>query len=238
MVAPKAVIFDWGGTLTLPLDPHYFLTEVWSAAASHLSSERARELAAHLKSLETEVWEVSRHEHRSSRIEDQLRSAAEEFRLEIAETVLEEATQKHLAGVAANVRHDPEAAPVLTRLRDRGLKTGLLSNTTWPAAFHDELLEEEGLLALLDARFYTSDLSVTKPHPDAFRAVVEALGVEPEAAVFVGDRPWDDIYGAKRAGLRAVLRPSPVIPHEESEPDATIRNLPELVPIIDGWLKG
>ena len=39
------------------------------------------------------------------------------------------------------------------------------------------------------------------PHPSVFLAALEALGVsDPTRAVFVGDRPLDDISGAKASG--------------------------------------
>jgi putative hydrolase of the HAD superfamily len=53
--------------------------------------------------------------------------------------------------------------------------------------------------------------------------------------VFVGDRPWDDIYGAKRAGLKTVLRPSPTVPDYDVEPDAVIHDLPSLLEVVDRW---
>ncbi|MEA2499226.1 MAG: putative hydrolase of the superfamily [Actinomycetota bacterium] len=235
MARPRAVIFDWGGTLTLPLETHYYLNEVWTAAAEHMSPERAEEIARHLGVLEAEVWELSRTEHKSSRMTDLLRSAAEEFRLELAETALEEAELKHLEGLTEHITHDPDAASVLEALRERDLKIGLLSNTTWPADFHERLLTEAGLIDLIDARVYTSELEVTKPHEESFAAVMRLLGVSATESVFVGDRPWDDIYGAKRAGLRAVLRPNPMVPDHEVEPDATIETLPDLLPLIEAW---
>jgi putative hydrolase of the HAD superfamily len=75
-----------------------------------------------------------------------------------------------------------------------------------------------------------------KPHPEAFRAALAALGVtDPGRAVFVGDRPFDDIHGARRSGLRPVLRRSADVPPYDVEPDATIDRLPELLPLLDGW---
>ena len=41
---------------------------------------------------------------------------------------------------------------MLHDLRARGLRTGLLSNTHWPRHVHEEWLERDGLLHLLDAR--------------------------------------------------------------------------------------
>jgi putative hydrolase of the HAD superfamily len=75
-----------------------------------------------------------------------------------------------------------------------------------------------------------------KPHPTAFETALRALGVEvPDTAVFVGDRLWDDVFGAQRAGLRAVLRRNPHVSAYDVEPDAVIDALPELVDVVDGW---
>ena len=50
------------------------------------------------------------------------------------------------------------------------------------------------------------------------------------------DRPYDDIHGAKSAGMRAVLIPnSDVPPFEEAIPDAVITRLSELPPLLDVW---
>ena len=68
-------------------------------------------------------------------------------------------------------------------------------------------------------------------------SVEEALAsVErPGRAVFVGDRPWDDVVGAGRAGMRTVLRRNPGVPAYDVEPDAVIDELLELIAVVDGW---
>jgi putative hydrolase of the HAD superfamily len=69
-----------------------------------------------------------------------------------------------------------------------------------------------------------------------FRVALDALGVEnPGAAVFVGDRPYDDVFGAKSAGLRAILRPNDLVPDHEVEPDGVIKTLPDLLHFVDAW---
>jgi FMN phosphatase YigB (HAD superfamily) len=45
----------------------------------------------------------------------------------------------------------------------------------------------------------------TKPHESIFRAALDRLGVEPEAAAMVGDSPEDDVAGARALGMRAFL---------------------------------
>jgi putative hydrolase of the HAD superfamily len=67
------------------------------------------------------------------------------------------------------------------------------------------------------------------------------VGVEqPERAVFVGDRPFDDIHGAKQVGMRAVLVPHSTIPdaqkgHVEGDPDAVVERLADVLAVVDGW---
>ena len=63
---------------------------------------------------------------------------------------------------------------------------------------------------------------------------MEAVGVsDPAACVYVGDRLFDDVWGAQGAGLRAIHIPLSNIPaeqvgHTEGDPDATITSLAEL----------
>jgi putative hydrolase of the HAD superfamily len=63
---------------------------------------------------------------------------------------------------------------------------------------------------------------------------------DPAAVVFVGDRPYDDVHGAKEAGMRAVLVPHSAIPedqrgHVEGDPDAVVDRLADLLDVLDGW---
>jgi putative hydrolase of the HAD superfamily len=88
---------------------------------------------------------------------------------------------------------------------------------------------------------YTCEIPWTKPHPEAFRAAMAAVAAEnPAGCVFVGDRPFDDIYGAKQVGMRAVLVPHSTIPeqqrgHTDGDPDAVITRLSDLIPLVDEW---
>ena len=66
--------------------------------------------------------------------------------------------------------------------------------------------------------------------------MLEGLGTaDPRRAVFVGDRPYDDVWGAQQLGMRAVLRPNPLVPGYDVTPDATVEALPELLPLVNSW---
>lgn len=229
-----AVIFDWGGTLSdfVALE----LLDVWRTAAHHLDPTREDELTTALSAVEERFWARTTTTQESGTLADLLAEASRDLGLDVAEAVLEEAAVQHLDSWTPHIVHDRDAVPVLSALRERGLAIGLLSNTHWPRAFHEEFLARDGLDGLIDARLYSSELSHLKPHPSVFHAALDAVGVaDPSRAVFVGDRPLDDIHGAKQVGMRAVLRPNPHVPAHDVVPDAVISSLPELIALVDAW---
>jgi putative hydrolase of the HAD superfamily len=234
-VTVEAVVFDWGGTLAEFVEAE--LVDAWRLAARHLAPEREDELAARMVAVEAAFWATTASHQRSATLADLLAAATKELELDVAEALLEEAALRHLDAWTPHVRHDPDAAPVLAALRERGLRIGLLSNTHWPRSFHERFLDRDGLADLIDARLYTSEMPYQKPHPSAFAAALRAVEVDdPALAVFVGDRPWDDVTGAQGVGMRAVLRPNPLIVDATPvEPDAVIGHLPELVDLVDAW---
>ena len=234
MAAIEAVIFDWGGTLSEFADVD--MDDMWRVAARHLSSEREDELCARLQATEARAWQRVSVDQKAFTLAELLAAASAEVGLDVAEAVLEEAAEHHLDSWTPHIVHDPDAGPTLQALRDRGLRIGLLSNTHWPRHFHEHFLERDGLAGLIDARCYTSDMAFCKPHAEAFKTAMAALDLDdPAAVVFVGDRPFDDVHGAKSAGMRAVLRPNSRVPGYDVEPDAVIEKLPELVDIVDRW---
>ena len=93
-----------------------------------------------------------------------------------------------------------DVLPVLTELRESGLKIGLVSNTS------RDLTAFVSHFALdVDAWISSGVHGKVKPSPTIFLAALELLGVEAPAAVMVGDSPLDDVEGARALGMRAYL---------------------------------
>ncbi|MDQ2838983.1 MAG: HAD family hydrolase [Actinomycetota bacterium] len=221
----QAVIFDWGGTLTPwhTIDPY----ECWYAVTGD------DEAATALHAAETAVWAAVREEHRSGTFEQILDQAQH--------TLSAEQRRRYYEWWDAHTYTDPAVPELFQALRARGLKIGVLSNTTWPAVEHERIFQRDAVHQLIDGAVYSSELPWTKPHPEAFLAAMAAVGVsDPSRAVYVGDRLFEDIYGANRVGMRAVLLPHSTIPAAQlgidGTPDAVIADLVELVGVIDGWL--
>jgi putative hydrolase of the HAD superfamily len=230
----EAVIFDWGGTLSIYADID--LEDMWRMAARHLAPDHEEALTARLVQVETDAWDRIKVDQHSFTLAQLLAEASVAVGVDVAAAVLEEASQHHLDAWTPHIVHDPDAVGVLRGLKERGMKVGLLSNTHWPREFHEHFLARDGLIELIDARLYTSELDRSKPHRSVFVAALLALGVDdPSHAVFVGDRLYDDVWGAQQAGLKGVLRSNDIMPGYDVEPDGIIDSLPELLALVDGW---
>jgi FMN phosphatase YigB (HAD superfamily) len=127
-----------------------------------------------------------------------------------------------------------ETLSVLRSLHDGGLRLGLVSNVALLPDLMRRDLDALGILRLLDATIFSSELRTRKPDPRIFEACLEELGVAAERAVFVGDRLLDDIAGAQSVGMRAVQTRE--FRREEDpgvRPDAVIERLSELPPLLE-----
>jgi putative hydrolase of the HAD superfamily len=233
-----AVLFDWGGTLT----PWHTidLREQWWHYTRVYDPDRADELAGQLLVAEDVAWGRARDHQRSGTLEDLLRSVG----IEASGPTHEQALAAYHAFWEPHTLIDPDVPALLAALRERGLKIGVLSNTLWTRDHHEAVFRRDGVLDLIDGAVYTSEIEWTKPHPEAFRAAMASVGAtDPSRVVFVGDRPYDDVHGAKEVGMRAVLVPHSAIPanqkgHVEGDPDAVVQRLADLLDVVDGWLAG
>lgn len=227
-MAIDAVIFDWGGTLT----PWHVIDHeaLWlDVCGRHYPAAEAARLAVAAHAAEAELWGSADQAHQSATL-------AEVFaRSGVSPSA--ELLASYYAAWEPHTFTSPDVAPVLTELRRRGLKVGVLSNTMWPREAHERIFVRDGILDLIDGAVYSSEIPWVKPHPEAFRAAMAAIGVnDPASCVFVGDRPYDDIHGAKSLGMRAILVPNSIVPGFDGvTPDAVIDRLAELPRYLDIW---
>ena len=61
-----------------------------------------------------------------------------------------------------------------------------------------------GIAERIDFAVFSSEIGKRKPHPEIFERALEALGVSPEEAMFVGDRLYEDVRGAGELGITTV----------------------------------
>jgi len=95
-----------------------------------------------------------------------------------------------------------DVMPALTSLKSRGLILGLISNADRDIT---PLLNDLGLLSLLQVVVTSQDVGCTKPQPEIFQEAARRAGVQPSEAVYVGDQYQIDVVGAGQVGMKGIL---------------------------------
>jgi HAD superfamily hydrolase (TIGR01509 family) len=96
-----------------------------------------------------------------------------------------------------------DAGDALRALRDAGVRVAVVSNVGFDIR---PLFAAWGLTDLVDAFVLSYEVGRCKPDPAIFRCACDALGVDPERALMVGDSPAD--AGAVRAGCAVLVLPA------------------------------
>ncbi len=121
----------------------------------------------------------------------------------------------------------PEVIGVLRRLKQKGIKTAVLSNRT------PEMLEagirKSGLAGLLDEVLSVEEVGVYKPHPRVYQLAVDRLGVRPQDISFQSSNAWD-AWAASAFGMRVVWcnRYSQEAERLPGHPDVEVTSLTDL----------
>lgn len=125
----------------------------------------------------------------------------------------------------------PDAEEALPRLRDAGLKLGIITN-----AFEkdiEDVLRRVRLPKLFDVLVGIDAVKRPKPHPEIFLYAVHVLNIKPWEALFIGDDLERDYMGALNAGLTAILIDRSPIRDSGGGP-ARIRSLNDVLTMLRG----
>ncbi len=132
------------------------------------------------------------------------------------------------ARAAALATPSPGAAALLDRLRERGIRRGILTRNSVAQAW--VTLNRSGLAPFFHRLEVLGRESVApKPAPAGILDLLRIWGAEPEDALVVGDFRFDLLAG-RAAGVETVyLDPSGTFPWAEFA-DRCVRSLSELIP--------
>ena len=129
------------------------------------------------------------------------------------------------------VKLDPNALQVLSWLGAKGIKRAVCSNAPFPPEMMRRQVNTNGISDLVDAVIFSSEIGRRKPAPEVYKAALDAIGVEAQHALFVGDRTREDYEGPRAIGMRAVIFTA----HAETPPAdgvPTIASLTELPALL------
>lgn len=121
-----------------------------------------------------------------------------------------------------------DAVPLLTELRNRSVKTGVITNG--PSILQHTKMDNSGLLPYMDILVVSGDLEFAKPQPEIFEYTAAKLGVKTDECIYVGDHPVNDIAGALSAGMHAVRMNWGWFKDQDLRPDVpVIESLSEVI---------
>jgi len=122
------------------------------------------------------------------------------------------------------------AVETLRELRDRGLGTGLITVCSEDTV---DVWSDTPFAGLFDVEVFSCSCGLRKLDPRIYRIALEQLDVEPPQALFVGDGANDELAGAERVGMRAILvhRPGegPAWPEVRDWPVPRITAIPDVL---------
>jgi putative hydrolase of the HAD superfamily len=101
---------------------------------------------------------------------------------------------------------EPDIKETLTKLKNSGLKLGIVSNTFVNDCSLEKHMEQVGILDFFAPRMYSYEFDFRKPDPRIFRIAAERIGEAPENIMFIGDRINMDIAPAIKLGMRAAMK--------------------------------
>jgi putative hydrolase of the HAD superfamily len=126
------------------------------------------------------------------------------------------------------------AVDTLRTLRARGHKLGLITVCTEDVEL---LWPETEFAGLFDAEVFSNSFGASKPDPRIYLHCCELLGVEPHEAVFVGDGANDELEGARRVGMEAILihKPGedPLWPEVREWDGPRVTTVPEVLELLE-----
>jgi len=142
------------------------------------------------------LWREGRSERESGPLRDYVLGLGAE------DAVADEVVALRHESTRAMLKPRQGAVETLYELRDRGLRVGLITVCSEDVP---EIWDETPFPGLFDSTVFSCAVGLRKPDPRIYRLACEQLGVEPAEAVFVGDGANDELAGAERVGMRAVL---------------------------------
>ncbi|HWH55813.1 MAG TPA: HAD family hydrolase [Gaiellaceae bacterium] len=181
----RAVVFDLWDTL-VDFDP----------AGSRAFQDRVAERLGRDPEEFAAFWLEGRPTRDSGPLHDYLRAIGADPAL--ADELVElrhEATRRMLTP-------RPGAVETLRELRARGILVGLISVCSEDVP---NVWDKTPFAGLFDSTVFSCSVGLRKPDPRIYRLALEELGVDARESVFVGDGANDELAGAERVGMRAVL---------------------------------
>ena len=215
----KAILFDLDGTLlNREASVQAFIHDQYERKIRVLGSAEKEQYCTRFIELDNNgyTWK------------DQVyQQIVQEYRLDISyEELLDDYIdlfQKHCVGFAGMTE-------LLNCLKQSGYLLGLVSNGR--THFQLKNVRALGIEEQFDTILISEEEGVKKPDSQIFNRALNRLNVTPHEAVYIGDHPVNDIEGAKKVGIRTILKNNNQAGNVE---DASTNRLIGILQIVSEW---
>ncbi|CAI2718504.1 HAD family hydrolase [Nitrospina watsonii] len=233
----QAVLFDWAYTLVdlVDEDDRAPLKKVFDHLAAKevtLPDFDTAYQACH--DIFYKMIAVSRESGLEARFEVALQSLFFRYNISLnGVATLRELLALYYEDIYAQRRVYPETVAALEALKGRGLRLGIVSNTTNPGYMKDREQQMLGLSHYFEFSIYSSEAPFRKPHSSIFHLAIDRLGLPAGRILFVGDNPAADIAGAQGVGMQTawINRDHQPVP-DGLKPDHVIHSLAEVPELV------
>lgn len=187
MLKVKAVVFDYGKVLSLA--PH----------------QSAIEKMSQLLQLDSDAFQEFYAKHRGPYdggkidAETYWRIFAADANREVSPSLIKQIVD---IDFASWIEPNHITIKWVPQLRASGIKVGLLSNM--PPDHRKYIQDNCDWLPEFDFYTYSGDVGFIKPEPEIYQHCLAGLGIAPEEAVFLDDKP-ENVEGAAKLGMQAIV---------------------------------
>lgn len=194
-----AVVFDFFGTLTYPL-----LAEDQVKAVTPVAKVMGVAVD-HLVGILEDTFPDRCRGHWGS-YEETMTRLGLEAGVGLSNTEVEEVCRVRLDTQRELMRLRDDVQPTFKSLNSLGIHIGVISDCThelvkfWP---------ELPVASLVDVATFSVEVGTKKPDPILYTSTADALGVTPEACMYVGDGGSSELTGAGNVGMTPVLLDDP-----------------------------
>lgn len=118
-----------------------------------------------------------------------------------------------------------DVIPVFKKLKENGIKIGIISDTTLSL---QKTLEVLGLGEYIDCYTSSTEVGIMKPDPKIYLTAISKLNLNPEECIYVDDF-IDEVVGADKLGFKAFR----INRNEEEKLEYDISSLKEIIKHIE-----
>ena len=190
-----AIIFDLFGTLV----DNFSVREYFSVLdrMAHILGVPAKEFR--------QVWRDAFNERSTGALGhdgNNYRVLCEKLGVTPGDEQIAEAHRVRLDFTIKSLQPRPDTIATLETVRQRGLKTALVSDCTEEVP---AIWQETPFAPLFDVTVFSCVAGFKKPDPRIYRLATDGLGVRPEECLYVGDGSSTELTGARKVGMHPVL---------------------------------